>query len=152
METSRSGSRATLDALLKQRQWERDALAIEAAQAQRILEERARAHEAVLTTIAGTQSRLRELYRAQSGFPPEQRRLLEVFLKDQYQVAQARQEAAASARVLHAQVIAQLERSRVAVKMLERYGERKATAQKQGELRTELRAADDMWLLRRGRK
>jgi hypothetical protein len=152
METWKSGSHRTLGALLKHRQWERDALALEAAQAQRIWEDRDRAHQAVLTTIAGTESRLRELYSVPSGFSPERRRVLEVYLKDQYQVAQARQQAAASAQALHAQVLAQLERSRVAVKILERYGERKVTAQEQRERSAQLRAADDMWLLRRGRR
>jgi hypothetical protein len=152
VKASKSTSLRNLDALLKQREWERDALAIEAAQAQLIWEDRARAHQAVLATITGTESQLRELYSAPTGFPPEQRRLLEVFLKDQYHVAHQRQEAATSAKALHTQVIAQLERSRVAVKLLERYGERKVKAQEEIELRSELRAADDLWLMRRGRK
>jgi hypothetical protein len=139
-----------LEALLKQRQWERDALVLEADRAHRIWKERNDAHQAVLTLIAGAQSRLRELYAAPAGFPLEQRHLLEVFLKHQYEVADARQQAATSAHALHAQVIAQLERSRVAVKVLEKYGERWMRAQDQNEQRREQRAADDMWLLRRG--
>lgn len=150
MDTRQAGSRHALDALLKQRQWERDALALEAVRARRIWEERNGAHQAVLDVIAGAEAQLRRLYEAPAGIALERRHILEVFLKHQHEVAHERQQAATSAQTLYAQVMRQLDGSRLAVKVLEKHGERSMHAHDQHERRRELRAADDMWLLRRG--
>jgi hypothetical protein len=150
MDTSNTGLRHPLDALLKKRQWERDALAMEAVLARRIWEERNGAHQAVLDLIAGAESQLRQLYQAPAGIALDRRHILEMFLKHQHEVAHERQQAATSAHTLYAQVMVQLDGSRVAVKVLEKHGERTMQAHDQGERRREQRVADDMWLLRRG--
>ena len=150
MQTRKPGPGRPLDALLKQRQWERDALALEAARARRIWEERNGAYQAVLALIAGAESQLRQLYEAPAGIALERRHILEVFLKHQYEVATEWQHAVAAAQAVYAQVMGQLEGSRVVVKVLEKHGERKMLAHEQIERRRELRAADDLWLLRKG--
>jgi hypothetical protein len=150
MDARKVRLRHPLDALLKQRQWERDALSLEAARARRIWEERNDAHHAVLDLIAGAESQMRQLYEAPARISLERRRILELFLKHQHEVAGERQQAAASAQTLHAQVMAQLDASRLAVKVLEKHDERSMRTHDQRERRRELRIADDMWLLRRG--
>ena len=142
--------RHPLDALLKQRRWEREDLSLEAARARRIWEDRSAEHQAVLEVIARTESQLRELYEARVGFAPERRSILEVFLKHQHEIAGERRQAVAWAHKLYGQVMAQLEVSRVAVKVLEKHAERTKRTQDDRERRSELRTADDMWLLRRG--
>lgn len=150
MNTRKARLRHPLDALLKQRQWEREALGLEAARARRIWEERHGAHQAVLDLITGAQSQLREVYQSPAGISLERRQILDVFLKHQYEVARQREQAAASAQDVYTQVMAQLEASRVAVKVLEKHEERSMRAHDERERRLEFRTADDMWLLRRG--
>ena len=67
MTTRKQRLHHPLDAMLKQRQWERETFGLEAARAQRIWEERDRAHRAVLEVIADAQSQLREIYRSPHG-------------------------------------------------------------------------------------
>jgi hypothetical protein len=150
MSTGKPRSRRPLDALLKQRHWERETLGMEAARARRIWEDRDGAHRLVLELIADAESQLREVYTSPRGISLERRHILEVFLKHQHEIARERQQAAATAQALYKQIIAQLEASRVAVKVLEKHEERSTRAHEQRERRRELRAADEMWLLRRG--
>jgi hypothetical protein len=139
-----------LDALLKQREWQRDLLVPEAARAQRVWEEREGAHREVLDVIADAESQLREIYRSPHGIVLERRRILELFLKHQHEVARERQQAAATAQALYRKLMVQLEASRIAVRVLEKHEERSRRAYDQRELRRELHVADEMWLLRRG--
>ena len=149
MDIRKGRSRTALDALLKQRRWEREALSLEAARALRVWEERNGAHGAVLESIAGAESQLRQLYEASGGISLQRRSILEVFLKHQHHEARQRQQAAASARALYAQTLAQLEASRVAVKVLEKHEERSQRTYDDQERRRALQVQDDLWLLRR---
>lgn len=143
--------RYRLSALLKRTEWERDALTYEGIRAQRVLDVRRKVHETVLDVIVQVESELRALYASPDGIILERCRILEAFLKDQRAVELVRREEVKLAQALCNQVATQLEAKRSSVKVLEKHSERSERAHDSAARRSAQNAADDSWLLRRGK-
>jgi hypothetical protein len=138
-----------LAAVLRKDRWEGEVLGAEATRALRLVEECQRRQEETLARVAQAETELRELCGERQSIPLDRRRILHLFLRDQYALAEARALEHAKADGLYAQVLHQLASKRRSIQALEHHEERQRQAHAGEQARAAFKANDAAWLVRR---
>ena len=138
-----------LHAVLRKDRWEGEVLGAEASRALQLLEECRRREQETLASVARVEAELREQAGERQSIPLARRRILQLFLREQYVLAETRERERTKAEGLHAQVMQQLETKRRSIKALERHEERKRLEHDNEQARAAIKASDDAWLMRR---
>jgi hypothetical protein len=143
--------RYRLAPLLRRDEWERDALALEVERARRSFEVQDALYKASLARVAGAESAMREMHRADQPIALERRRMLQLHLEHEYAASALRQSEAKQAERVLDQLRAQFESKRLAASALQKHRGRQAQLHATEQERRLHRLADDLWLGRRRR-
>lgn len=140
----------SLEALLRKRNWDLQALSLEVQQALVYKEHQQRICEDMRLKILGGEDALREHHAMNMEIQPEQYNALLMFisdLRDALVVAEGRLREAADK---HSELFDKLVVSKQSIKSLERHKELRRLDHRVEEQREEIRDSDELWLLRAG--
>ena len=138
-----------LEALVKLRSAERDALKTDLERANDAVESKARECDDLKRAIELAESALRALYRAGSELPLDGQQRLQLYLKQQRELRGAKQRELEEASRAMMRVLSELELKVQDTKALESHRERKQRQFDEQELRLNLNAADEQWMRRK---
>jgi hypothetical protein len=138
--------RYRLEALIRLRAAERDALKTALERAAEEVERRSRACEAVARAIELAESELRALYRDGADLPLDGQLRLQLYLKQQRAIRTAKQrEVDEASRAMHL-ALSELELKLQDTKALESHRERKRQQFDEIQARAAMHTADEQWL------
>ena len=136
--------------LLKRDRFEGKTLSVEARRAGQVLAEKEQLYELEREMIRTAEAALRESYQQEQSIDLGKREVLQTFLRYHHSVAEAREKEATKARAVYGEVLGQLETKRLEIRTLEKHEERKRREHDAEARRTDLKQADEAWLLRHG--
>jgi len=138
--------RYTLEPLLKQRRWEKDASATREREARSVLKAHTQEAQSAARAVSGVECALREALKAGASIDARRHESLSLYLAHAREVLQAKARQASKAEEAHEQIRHGLLRSIQTVRGLERHRENKQREHKREQQQLEQQKQDELWL------